>query len=92
VLEEGADVQTTRLGFLHVIHTSCLVSHIRLEEGLEKKGILYLLAAFRLETGIVLDKNELVEYAVAISTCREAPKLCHSLDFRDEICEDSNSG
>ncbi|PIN10193.1 putative E3 ubiquitin ligase [Handroanthus impetiginosus] len=29
VLEEGADPQTTRLGCLHVIHTSCLVSHIK---------------------------------------------------------------
>ncbi|KAL3621080.1 hypothetical protein CASFOL_035992 [Castilleja foliolosa] len=29
VLEEGTDTQTTRLGCLHVIHTSCLVSHIK---------------------------------------------------------------
>ncbi|KAG8368481.1 hypothetical protein BUALT_Bualt15G0049900 [Buddleja alternifolia] len=29
VLEEEADPQTTRLGCLHVIHTSCLLSHIK---------------------------------------------------------------
>ncbi|KAK4793137.1 hypothetical protein SAY86_023572 [Trapa natans] len=29
VLEEGNPSQTTRLGCLHVIHTSCLVSHIK---------------------------------------------------------------
>ncbi|TXG64135.1 hypothetical protein EZV62_011129 [Acer yangbiense] len=29
VLEEGMGTQTTRLGCLHVIHTSCLVSHIK---------------------------------------------------------------
>ncbi|KAL8172281.1 hypothetical protein V2J09_024085 [Rumex salicifolius] len=29
VLEEGIDNQTTRLGCLHVIHTSCLISHIK---------------------------------------------------------------
>ncbi|GMN37873.1 hypothetical protein TIFTF001_007168 [Ficus carica] len=29
VLEGGTDSQTTRLGCLHVIHTSCLVSHIK---------------------------------------------------------------
>ncbi|XP_043711501.1 zinc finger protein-like 1 homolog isoform X2 [Telopea speciosissima] len=29
VLEDGTDPQTTRLGCLHVIHTSCLVSHIK---------------------------------------------------------------
>lgn len=29
VLEECGDPQTTRLGCLHVIHTSCLVSHIK---------------------------------------------------------------
>ncbi|XP_073309004.1 uncharacterized protein [Primulina huaijiensis] len=29
VVEEGADSQTTRLGCLHVIHTSCLVKHIK---------------------------------------------------------------
>ncbi|CAO2842072.1 unnamed protein product [Amaranthus hypochondriacus] len=29
ILEEGADPQTTRLGCLHVIHTNCLVSHIK---------------------------------------------------------------
>ncbi|GER36908.1 zinc finger protein-like protein [Striga asiatica] len=29
VLEEGSNPQTTRLGCLHVIHTSCLVSHIK---------------------------------------------------------------
>ncbi|KAF8404895.1 hypothetical protein HHK36_009790 [Tetracentron sinense] len=29
VLEEGTDSQTTRLGCLHVIHTNCLVSHIK---------------------------------------------------------------
>ncbi|KAG9148188.1 hypothetical protein Leryth_014125 [Lithospermum erythrorhizon] len=29
VLEEGTNSQTTRLGCLHVIHTSCLVSHIK---------------------------------------------------------------
>ncbi|EXB80043.1 Zinc finger protein-like 1-like protein [Morus notabilis] len=29
VLEEGTDSQTTRLGCLHVIHSSCLVSHIK---------------------------------------------------------------
>ncbi|GAB4838345.1 hypothetical protein Ancab_027874 [Ancistrocladus abbreviatus] len=29
VLEEGTDSQTTRLGCLHVIHTSCLISHIK---------------------------------------------------------------
>lgn len=29
VLQDGADSQTTRLGCLHVIHTSCLVSHIK---------------------------------------------------------------
>ncbi|KAL3843853.1 hypothetical protein ACJIZ3_001256 [Penstemon smallii] len=29
VLEEGTDPQTTRLGCLHVIHTSCFVSHIK---------------------------------------------------------------
>ncbi|KAK1402461.1 zinc finger protein-like 1-like [Heracleum sosnowskyi] len=29
VLEEGTDGQTTRLGCLHVIHTSCLASHIK---------------------------------------------------------------
>eukprot|EP00268_Persea_americana_P044772 TRINITY_DN4529_c0_g1_i1.p1 TRINITY_DN4529_c0_g1~~TRINITY_DN4529_c0_g1_i1.p1 ORF type:complete len:358 (+),score=69.50 TRINITY_DN4529_c0_g1_i1:173-1246(+) len=28
-LEDGNDSQTTRLGCLHVIHTSCLVSHIQ---------------------------------------------------------------
>ncbi|KAJ6777291.1 ZINC FINGER PROTEIN-LIKE 1 [Salix koriyanagi] len=29
VLEEGDGPQTTRLGCLHVIHTNCLVSHIK---------------------------------------------------------------
>ncbi|EYU37573.1 hypothetical protein ABFS82_02G043900 [Erythranthe guttata] len=29
VLEDGADPQTTRLGCLHVIHTNCLVSHVK---------------------------------------------------------------
>ncbi|CAA0807465.1 RING/U-box superfamily protein [Striga hermonthica] len=29
VLDEGSNPQTTRLGCLHVIHTSCLVSHIK---------------------------------------------------------------
>lgn len=29
VLEEGTESQTTRLGCLHVIHTKCLVSHIK---------------------------------------------------------------
>lgn len=29
VLEEGGGSQTTRLGCLHIIHTSCLVSHIK---------------------------------------------------------------
>ncbi|RYR37317.1 hypothetical protein Ahy_A09g042224 isoform A [Arachis hypogaea] len=29
VLEEGAGSQTTRLGCLHVIHTNCLVSHLK---------------------------------------------------------------
>ncbi|XP_017223900.1 uncharacterized protein LOC108200301 [Daucus carota subsp. sativus] len=29
VLEEGTDGQTTRLGCLHVIHTSCLTSHVK---------------------------------------------------------------
>ncbi|OMO73898.1 Zinc finger, RING/FYVE/PHD-type, partial [Corchorus capsularis] len=29
VLEEGAGPETTRLGCLHVIHTNCLVSHIK---------------------------------------------------------------
>ncbi|XP_062178099.1 uncharacterized protein LOC133882886 [Alnus glutinosa] len=29
VLEEGAGPQTTRLGCLHVLHTNCLVSHIK---------------------------------------------------------------
>lgn len=29
VLEEGSGSQTTRLGCLHVIHTNCLVSHIK---------------------------------------------------------------
>ncbi|XP_047336943.1 zinc finger protein-like 1 homolog [Impatiens glandulifera] len=29
VLEEGTDAQTTRLGCLHAMHTSCLVSHIK---------------------------------------------------------------
>ncbi|XP_051146857.1 uncharacterized protein LOC127262278 [Andrographis paniculata] len=29
VLEEGTPAQTTRLGCLHVIHTSCLISHIK---------------------------------------------------------------
>ncbi|KAL5790444.1 hypothetical protein ACOSQ2_005332 [Xanthoceras sorbifolium] len=29
VLEEGMGSQTTRLGCLHVLHTSCLVSHIK---------------------------------------------------------------
>ncbi|XP_065872526.1 uncharacterized protein [Euphorbia lathyris] len=29
VLEEGTGSQTTRLGCLHVIHTNCLVSHIK---------------------------------------------------------------
>lgn len=29
VLEEGTDPQITRLGCLHVIHSSCLVSHIK---------------------------------------------------------------
>ncbi|CAK9180846.1 unnamed protein product [Ilex paraguariensis] len=29
VLEEGTNSQTTRLGCLHVIHTNCLVSHIK---------------------------------------------------------------
>ncbi|KAL6494646.1 hypothetical protein OROGR_031446 [Orobanche gracilis] len=29
VLEEGTNSQTTRLGCLHVVHTSCLVSHIK---------------------------------------------------------------
>ncbi|KAF4382322.1 hypothetical protein CsatB_005332 [Cannabis sativa] len=29
VLESGTDSQTTRLGCLHVIHTNCLVSHIK---------------------------------------------------------------
>ncbi|KAA8545779.1 hypothetical protein F0562_020770 [Nyssa sinensis] len=28
-LDEGTDSQTTRLGCLHVIHTNCLVSHIK---------------------------------------------------------------
>ncbi|KAI9124220.1 hypothetical protein K1719_005520 [Acacia pycnantha] len=28
-LEEGTESQTTRLGCLHVVHTSCLLSHIR---------------------------------------------------------------
>ncbi|KAF3772891.1 Zinc finger protein-like 1, partial [Nymphaea thermarum] len=29
VLDDASDCQTTRLGCLHVIHTSCLVSHIQ---------------------------------------------------------------
>ncbi|KAF8410209.1 hypothetical protein HHK36_002731 [Tetracentron sinense] len=29
VLKEGTDSQTTRLGCLHVVHTNCLVSHIK---------------------------------------------------------------
>ncbi|XP_042516710.1 zinc finger protein-like 1 homolog isoform X2 [Macadamia integrifolia] len=29
VLEDGPDPQTARLGCLHVIHTNCLVSHIK---------------------------------------------------------------
>ncbi|KAL6545895.1 hypothetical protein OROGR_009769 [Orobanche gracilis] len=29
VLEKGTNSQTTRLGCLHVVHTSCLVSHIK---------------------------------------------------------------
>ncbi|GMH17925.1 hypothetical protein Nepgr_019766 [Nepenthes gracilis] len=29
VLEEGTDSQATRLGCLHILHTSCLISHIR---------------------------------------------------------------
>ncbi|XP_052194163.1 uncharacterized protein LOC127802411 [Diospyros lotus] len=29
VIEEGTDPQTTRLGCLHIIHTNCLVSHIK---------------------------------------------------------------
>ncbi|XP_028780600.1 zinc finger protein-like 1 homolog [Neltuma alba] len=29
VLDEGAGSQTTRLGCLHVIHTNCLVSHVK---------------------------------------------------------------
>ncbi|KAL8553423.1 hypothetical protein ACS0TY_001916 [Phlomoides rotata] len=29
VLAEGMDLQTTRLGCLHVIHTNCLVSHVK---------------------------------------------------------------
>ncbi|XP_021725362.1 zinc finger protein-like 1 homolog [Chenopodium quinoa] len=29
VLEEGTDPQTTRLGCLHVIHTNCLISHLK---------------------------------------------------------------
>ncbi|KAK9697137.1 hypothetical protein RND81_08G017300 [Saponaria officinalis] len=29
VLEEGTDPQTSRLGCLHVIHTNCLISHIK---------------------------------------------------------------
>ncbi|MBA0758789.1 hypothetical protein Gotri_021754 [Gossypium trilobum] len=29
VLEEGAGSETTRLGCLHVIHTNCLISHIK---------------------------------------------------------------
>ncbi|KAF9621216.1 hypothetical protein IFM89_016710 [Coptis chinensis] len=29
MLEDGSDSHTTRLGCLHVIHTSCLVSHIK---------------------------------------------------------------
>ncbi|XP_054776684.1 uncharacterized protein LOC129285147 [Prosopis cineraria] len=29
VLEEGTESQTTRLGCLHVIHTNCLLSHIK---------------------------------------------------------------
>ncbi|XP_024967092.1 zinc finger protein-like 1 homolog [Cynara cardunculus var. scolymus] len=29
VLEEGGDSQTTRLGCLHIIHTSCLISNIK---------------------------------------------------------------
>nr|GME07621.1 zinc finger protein-like 1 homolog [Ipomoea batatas] len=29
VLEEATDTQTTRLGCLHVMHTNCLVSHIK---------------------------------------------------------------
>ncbi|XAR72959.1 hypothetical protein NMG60_11019776 [Bertholletia excelsa] len=29
LIEEGSDPQTTRLGCLHIIHASCLVSHIR---------------------------------------------------------------
>ncbi|KAL8544159.1 hypothetical protein ACS0TY_004624 [Phlomoides rotata] len=29
VLEEGADTQVTRLGCLHLIHSSCLLSHIK---------------------------------------------------------------
>ncbi|XP_057964760.1 uncharacterized protein LOC131155557 [Malania oleifera] len=29
VLEEGSDSQTTRLGCLHVLHSNCLVSHIK---------------------------------------------------------------
>ncbi|RVW72427.1 Zinc finger protein-like 1-like [Vitis vinifera] len=28
-LQEGTDSQTTRLGCLHIIHTNCLVSHIK---------------------------------------------------------------
>ncbi|PNY04533.1 zinc finger protein 1-like [Trifolium pratense] len=29
IIEEGSGSQTTRLGCLHVIHTNCLVSHIK---------------------------------------------------------------
>ncbi|PSS29274.1 Zinc finger protein-like [Actinidia chinensis var. chinensis] len=29
VVEDGTDPQTTRLGCLHIIHTNCLVSHIK---------------------------------------------------------------
>lgn len=29
VIEEGTDPQTTRLGCLHIMHTNCLVSHIK---------------------------------------------------------------
>ncbi|EPS60524.1 hypothetical protein M569_14279 [Genlisea aurea] len=29
VLEEGTDPKTTRLGCLHTIHTSCLISHVK---------------------------------------------------------------
>ncbi|KAL6964102.1 hypothetical protein U1Q18_035157 [Sarracenia purpurea var. burkii] len=29
VIEEGTEPQTTRLGCLHIIHTNCLVSHIK---------------------------------------------------------------